>query len=110
MTKRTRTPKLYRLFAASDDDCSETVTLAIVEAENDEAAWTEGFKNLGPGAEHIPAGSHFGHNPADDEAFYTVEALEDADRIENALDDIPALRGLSRWSRGIAEHIVGAWE
>jgi hypothetical protein len=84
---------LYRFFAASDDDCSETVTLALVDAENDEKAFAAGCATL-PDAGQGPAGQHFGHNPADTDAFYSVEALDDAARIENALCDMPALAGL----------------
>jgi hypothetical protein len=77
---------LYRIAWFADDSGEETETLGFVYATNDEDAYAQWDFEVEAGA--------FA-NGWNDDAFYTVERMEDEDRLRDILDDFPAFNFLN---------------
>lgn len=77
---------LYRVAWFGDENGENTETLGFVYAENDEQAFEKWHFEKEAGA--------FGGRGWNDEAFYTVERMEEEERLRDILDDCPALTKL----------------
>lgn len=75
--------RLYRIFWASNDDCDDTRELGFVVARDDEEAFELGIPR------HLEAGSYGRHGrPWLEDAFFSVEPMEDADRLADILEEV----------------------
>lgn len=79
------TKKLYRVVWFADDSGEETETLGFIYAVNDEQAFIKW---------QFPRSATTFKSSATVDSFYSVEQMEEEERLRDVLDDCPALAQL----------------